>query len=48
MLLEEARESYDEDIVVVLTSNTSDEMDENVDRIEGWLQQWKKDNTGGS
>jgi len=44
VLLQEAKDSYDEDIVVVLNSNTAEEMDENVDRIEAWLGQWKKDN----
>ncbi|TPX15147.1 uncharacterized protein E0L32_004705 [Thyridium curvatum] len=44
VLLQEARESYDEEIVVELTSNTSDEMESNVDRIEAWLRQWKEDN----
>lgn len=45
VLLEEARDSYDEEIVVELTSNTSDEMESNVDRIEAWLKQWRLDNT---
>ncbi|KAI0120038.1 AAA domain-containing protein [Nemania sp. FL0031] len=44
VLLLEARESYDENIVVELTSNTTDEMDSNVDRVEAWIKQWKKDN----
>ncbi|KAI0490740.1 AAA domain-containing protein [Xylaria cf. heliscus] len=44
VLLQEARDSYDENIVVELTSNTTDEMDSNVDRIEAWIKQWKKDN----
>ncbi|KAL1877106.1 hypothetical protein VTK73DRAFT_8843 [Phialemonium thermophilum] len=44
VLLQEARDSYDEEIVVELTSNTSDEMDSNIDRIEAWLKQWKEDN----
>ena len=44
VLLQEARESYDEEIVVELTSNTSDEMESNVDRIESWMKQWKEDN----
>ncbi|KAK0720474.1 AAA domain-containing protein [Lasiosphaeris hirsuta] len=43
VLLEEARESYDEEIVVELQSTTADEMDTNVDRIEAWLKQWKAD-----
>ena len=47
VLLQEAKDSYDEDIVVVLNSNTAEEMDENVDRIEAWLGQWKKDNAQG-
>jgi adenylate kinase len=43
VLLEEARESYDEEIVVELKSDTSEEMESNVERIEGWIKQWKKD-----
>jgi len=45
VLLQEARDSYDEDIVVELTSNSTEEMDSNVARIESWLAQWKKNNT---
>ncbi|KAI1131946.1 AAA domain-containing protein [Nemania abortiva] len=44
VLLQEAHESYHENIVVELTSNSTDEMDSNVDRIEAWIKQWKKDN----
>ncbi|KXJ93180.1 AAA domain-domain-containing protein [Microdochium bolleyi] len=44
VLLQEARESYDEEIVIELQSNDTDEMESNVDRIVGWLEQWKKDN----
>lgn len=44
VLLQEARDSYDEEIVVELTSNTTDDMESNVDRIEAWAKQWKKDN----
>lgn len=44
VLLQEARESYDEEIVVELTSNDADEMDANVERIEAWLENWRKDN----
>lgn len=43
VLLQEARDSYDEQIVVELTSNTTDEMESNVDRIEAWVKQWKQD-----
>ncbi|KAL5351585.1 factor activating pos9 [Pseudogymnoascus australis] len=44
VLLQEARDSYDEEIVVELTSNTSEEVDSNVARIEAWVAQWIKDN----
>ncbi len=44
VLLQEARDSYDAQIVVELTSNNTDEMESNVDRIETWVKQWKKDN----
>lgn len=46
VLLQEARESYDEEIVVELTSNTSDEMESNVERIETWLANWRENNKG--
>lgn len=45
VLLQEAREGFDEEIVIELMSNTSDEMESNVDRIEAWVKQWKLDNT---
>lgn len=44
VLLQEARDSYDEEIVVELRSVTADEMESNVDRIEQWLKQWKENN----
>jgi adenylate kinase len=44
VLLQEAKESYDEEIVVELQSVTADELESNVERIEQWLEQWKKDN----
>jgi adenylate kinase len=42
VILEEARESYDEEIVVELQSNTADEMDSNVGRIVDWINNWKE------
>lgn len=45
VLLEEAREAYDEEIVVELISNTAEELDSNVDRIEAWVRQWKEHNS---
>ncbi|KAL7806066.1 AAA domain-containing protein [Trichoderma aethiopicum] len=43
VLLQEAREAFDEEIVVELTSNDSEEMESNIDRIEAWIKQWKTD-----
>ena len=48
VLLDEAREAFDTEIVVELSSNTSDEMESNVERIEAWITQWKKDNISDS
>jgi len=47
VLLQEARDSYDEEIVIELTSNTSEDMESNVERIEAWLAQWQTNNSGG-
>lgn len=47
VLLQEARDSYDEQIVVELQSNDSDQMDNNVDRIESWVKQWLSDHPEG-
>ena len=44
VLLQEARDSYDEEIIVELRSDTVEEVESNVERIEGWVAQWKKDN----
>ncbi len=48
VLLQEARDSYEEEIVVELTSNTSDEMESNIERLEAWVKQWKKDHVEGA
>lgn len=48
VLLDEAREAFDAEIVVELTSNTSDEMESNIERIEAWVKQWIKDNKSES
>jgi adenylate kinase len=44
VLLQEARDSYDKQIVVELASNTTEDMESNVDRVEAWVKQWRKDN----
>lgn len=46
VLLQEAKESFAAEIVVELKSNTSEDMESNVERIEQWIEQWKKDRTG--
>lgn len=43
VLLQEARDAYDEEIVVELQSDDADQIEANVERIESWIQQWKKD-----
>lgn len=44
VLLEEARDSYDEEIVVELRSDSNEDLESNIERIQGWLKQWKEDN----
>lgn len=44
VLLQEARDSYDEEIVIELQSNTTEDLETNVERIEAWYRQWKEDN----
>lgn len=48
VVLQEARESYDERIVVELKSNTAEDVDSNVERIEQWVENWKKNNSDQS
>lgn len=43
VLLQEARDAYDEEIVVELRSEKTEDIDANVERIEQWVQNWKKD-----
>ena len=43
VLLEEARDSYEEHIVVELRSDEADDMEENVERIESWIRNWHED-----
>ena len=41
VLLSEARESYDAEIVVELQSTEADDIEENVERIGSWIKDWK-------
>ncbi|KAK0356817.1 factor activating pos9 [Friedmanniomyces endolithicus] len=43
VLLQEAREAYDDEMVVELRSESTEEIDANVERIEQWIKNWKKD-----
>lgn len=49
VILDEARESYDEEVVVELRSEGLEDLEANVDRIERWLEAWRNDhdNTKG-
>lgn len=40
VVLDEARESYDEEIVVELQSETVEDIEANVDRIARWIEAW--------
>ena len=44
VLLEEARESFREEIVVELRSDKVEDADGNVERIEIWVENWRRDN----
>ncbi len=45
IVLDEARASYAEEIVHEVQSNTLEDMEGNVTRVEQWVQQWIKDNS---
>lgn len=42
ILAEEAREGFDEEIVVELNSQSAEDIDSNCERISQWLESWKK------
>lgn len=43
VVLEEARRSYNSEIVHEVPSNTIEDMDSNVERVEQWLKTWRAD-----
>lgn len=43
VLLDEARSSYDEEIIIELQSNDIEDIEINADRAERWLINWKRD-----
>ena len=42
LLLEEAKEGFAEEIVVELRSDGAEDIEENVERIEGWIKSWRE------
>ena len=46
VLLEEAREGFDAEIVVQLRSDEVGDLEGNVQRIEAWIENWMRDNYG--
>ncbi|KAL6708147.1 factor activating pos9 [Coniothyrium glycines] len=46
VLLDEARESYKEEIVVELRSDSAEDVEGNLERIEKWVEGWREDNGG--
>ena len=47
VLLQEAKEAYDDQIVMELKSAVAEDMDGNVDRISLWVEQWKRNKGQG-
>ena len=44
VILSEARESYDKEIIVELQSDSTDDLEANVRRIDSWIVQWNDNN----
>jgi adenylate kinase len=47
VLLDEAREAYREEIVVELRSEEVGDVEGNLERVERWVEGWRRDNAGG-
>lgn len=45
MALEEAKGAYDPNIVHDIENNTPEQLEDNINRICAWVEQWKKDNS---
>lgn len=48
IVLDEAQKSYDSNIVHEVPSNTVDDMESNVERVEQWAREWVKDHGAGA
>ncbi|KAK6349647.1 factor activating pos9, variant 2 [Orbilia brochopaga] len=44
VILDEAQDAYDQEIVIELRSDQHEEVESNVERITAWIEQWQKDN----
>ena len=42
-ILDEAREAFEEDVVMELSSNTTEEHTTNLDKLVSWINDWKKE-----
>lgn len=47
VVLQDAQESYEPEIVVELQSNTTEDMENNVDRINTWVDNWVEEHKDG-
>lgn len=47
VLLDEAREAYKEEIVVELKSEGIEDVEGNLERVEAWIEGWRRDNGAG-
>jgi adenylate kinase len=47
VVLDDARGGYNENIVVELRSDSSDDIDTNIERITQWYENWQKDHPEG-
>jgi len=45
VVLDEAKESYAKEVVHEVNSNTLQDMDESLARVNDWVKQWVVDNT---
>ena len=43
VVLDEANDSYDADLIVVLNSESFEQLESNANRIHQWVQKWKKE-----
>lgn len=42
VVLDEAQDSYKEEIVIELRSDSLDDMEANTEKITSWINQWKQ------